>query len=127
MWTHYGTIGSLINVKDCDSGNPIEDSQKIDRIEGRLRNVLKGDNDIRSTKTSDSLAVTHTERRPHQMMFADRDYEREPIIRSASESLAVTVQNWVERSHSVVNVQCKGRRKIFPCNSISSFPSSVIG
>ncbi|XP_034675829.1 ACT domain-containing protein ACR8-like [Vitis riparia] len=112
MWTHNGRIASLIYVKDCDSGNPIEDSQKIDRIEGRLRNVLKGDNDIRSAKTSVSLAVTHTERRLHQMMFADRDYEREPIIRSASESPAVTVQNWVERGYSVVNVQCKDRRKL---------------
>ncbi|XP_065858052.1 ACT domain-containing protein ACR8 [Euphorbia lathyris] len=112
VWTHNGRIASLIYVKDCNSGSPIEDSQQIVRIEARLRNVLKGDNDIRSAKTSISMAVTHTERRLHQMMFADRDYERKPILGFNADSPVVTVQNWVERGYSVVNVQCKDRMKL---------------
>ncbi|PON57427.1 ACT domain containing protein [Parasponia andersonii] len=112
VWTHNGRIASLICVKDCDSGCPIEDSQKIDRIEALLRNVLKGDNDIRSAKTSVSMAVTHTERRLHQMMFADRDYERKPILQFSADSPLVTVQNLAERGYSVVNVQCKDRTKL---------------
>ncbi|KAL6182056.1 hypothetical protein ACLB2K_043479 [Fragaria x ananassa] len=112
VWTHNGRIASLICVKDCGSGCPIEDSQKIDTIEARLRTVLKGDNDIRSAKTSVSMAVTHTERRLHQMMFADRDYERKPILQLCTDSPIVTVQNWAERSYSVVNIQCKDRAKL---------------
>ncbi|KAF3448426.1 hypothetical protein FNV43_RR09139 [Rhamnella rubrinervis] len=112
VWTHNGRIASLIFLKDCDSGCQIEDSQKIDKIEALLRNVLKGDNDIRSAKTSVSMAVTHTERRLHQMMFADRDYERKPILQRCTDSPAVTVQNWTERGYSVVNVQCKDRSKL---------------
>ncbi|OAY56626.1 ACT domain-containing protein ACR8 [Manihot esculenta] len=112
VWTHNGRIASLISVKDCNSGSPIEDTQQIHRIEARLRNVLKGDNDIRSAKTSVSMAVTHTERRLHQMMFADRDYERKPILRRTADSPVVTVQNWVEREYSVINVQCKDRMKL---------------
>ncbi|KAF3958547.1 hypothetical protein CMV_016560 [Castanea mollissima] len=112
VWTHNGRIASLIYVKDCDSGCPIEDSQKIDRIEALLRNVLKGDNDIRSAKTSVSMAVTHTERRLHQMMFADRDYEWKPILKCSDDCPIVTVQNWIERGYSVVNVQCKDRSKL---------------
>lgn len=112
VWTHNGRIASLIYVNDCDSGCPIEDSQKIDRIEARLRTVLKGDNDIRSAKTSVSMAVTHTERRLHQMMFADRDYERKPILQLCTDSPVITVQNWAERSYSVVNIQCKDRAKL---------------
>lgn len=112
MWTHNGRIASLIYVNDNDSGSPIEDSQKIDRIEAMLRNVLKGDNDIRSAKTSVSLAVTHTERRLHQMMFADRDYERKPLIKTYDESLVVAVQNCLEKGYSVVNIQCKDRTKL---------------
>ncbi|KAK0587311.1 hypothetical protein LWI29_020930 [Acer saccharum] len=112
VWTHNGRIASLIYVKDCNSGSPIEDSQQIDRIEARLRNVLKGDNDIRSAKTSVSMAVTHTERRLHQMMFADRDYEWKPILSHSTDYPVVTVQNWVERGYSVVNVQCKDRTKL---------------
>ncbi|XP_050230098.1 ACT domain-containing protein ACR8-like [Mercurialis annua] len=112
VWTHNGRIASLIYVKDCNSGSPIEDSQHIDRIEARLRNVLKGDNDIRSAKTTVSMAVTHTERRLHQMMFADRDYERKPILKRRADSPVVTVQNWMEKGYSVVNVQCQDRMKL---------------
>ncbi|KAK9143682.1 hypothetical protein Syun_013082 [Stephania yunnanensis] len=114
VWTHNGRIASLIFVKEVDSGSPIEDAQKISKIEGRLRNVLKGDNDIRGARTTVAMAVTHTERRLHQMMFADRDYERKPLNESVkdSSSPSVSVQNWLERGYSIVNVQCKDRRKL---------------
>ena len=113
MWTHNGRFASLIYVRDCDSGCPIEDTQKIDKIEGRLRNVLKGVNDIRSAKTSVSMVVMHSERRLHQMMFADRDYERKPILRTSGDFPAVTVdQNCLEKGYSVVNIQCKDRVKL---------------
>ncbi|KAF9615322.1 hypothetical protein IFM89_022973 [Coptis chinensis] len=107
VWTHSGRIASLIFVKDVDSGSPIEDSQKISTIEGRLKNVLKGDNDIRGARTTVAMAVVHTERRLHQMMFADRDYERKP-----NNGTQVTVQNWLERGYSILNVECKDRRKL---------------
>ncbi|KAK7366829.1 hypothetical protein VNO80_08828 [Phaseolus coccineus] len=112
VWTHNGRIASLIYVKDSSSGSAIEDSQKINKIELRLRNVLKGDNDIRSAKISVSMAAMHTERRLHQMMFTDRDYERTPILEVTSDSPVVTVQNWAGRGYSVVNVQCKDRTKL---------------
>ncbi|KAF5734861.1 putative amino acid binding protein [Tripterygium wilfordii] len=113
VWTHNGRIASLIYVNDCNSGSPIEDRQKIDRIEARLRNVLKGDNDIRSAKMSVSMSAMHTERRLHQMMFADRDYERKPILQLTGDySPVVSVQNWEERGYSVVNIQCRDRTKL---------------
>ncbi|KAD5508320.1 hypothetical protein E3N88_16023 [Mikania micrantha] len=113
VWTHNARIAAIIHLKDCDSGSPIEDSKKINKIEVRLKNVLKGDNDIRSAKTSVSLAVTHTERRLHQMMFADRDYDRTPIIKTHGRySPLISVQNYSEREYSVVNIQCKDRPRL---------------
>ncbi|XP_071692420.1 ACT domain-containing protein ACR8-like [Rutidosis leptorrhynchoides] len=113
VWTHNGRIASLIYVKDCDSGCPIGDTQKIESIEARLRNVLKGDNDIRSAKTSISMGFTHTERRLHQMMSADRDYERIPIIKTSDEySPLVSFQNCLEKGYSVLNITCKDRPKL---------------
>ncbi|KGN50186.1 ACT domain-containing protein ACR8 [Cucumis sativus] len=112
VWTHNGRIASLIYVKDCNSGSPIKESERIDTIVGRLRNVLKGDDDILYAKTSVSMTVTHTERRLHQMMFADRDYERKPVQQHTEDSPVVTVQNLVERGYSVVNIQCKDRMKL---------------
>lgn len=112
VWTHNGRIASLIYVKDSNSETPIEDSQRISTIEARLRNVLKGDNDIRNAKTSVTNAVLHAERRLHQMMYTDRDYQRNPIFKFSSDTPIVTVQNWAERGYSVVNVQCKDRVKL---------------
>lgn len=113
VWTHNGRIASLIYLKDCDSGSLIKDSQRIRRIESKLRPVLKGDNDIRSAKTTVSMAVTHTERRLHQMMFEDRDYERNPLAGSTKyDTPEVTVQNWTERGYSEVYVKCKDRSKL---------------
>ncbi|KAH6771835.1 ACT domain repeat 8 [Perilla frutescens var. hirtella] len=112
VWTHNGRIASLIYLNDDDSGFPIEDLEKLEMLEGMLRNVLKGDNDIRSAKTSVSLAVTHTERRLHQMMFADRDYDRMPLIRTRDDAPVVSVQNYLEKDYSVVNVHCKDRNKL---------------
>ncbi|GER44183.1 ACT domain-containing family protein [Striga asiatica] len=107
VWTHNGRIASLIYLKDDNSGSPIEDEQKLDAIGAVLRNVLKGDNDIRSARTSVSLAVTHTERRLHQLMFADRDYEAGPGL-----GPSVSVRNYLEKDYSVVNIQCRDRNKL---------------
>ncbi|GMI71722.1 ACT domain repeat 8 [Hibiscus trionum] len=113
LWTHNGRIAALIFVKDCKSGSPINDSQQIDRIEARLRNILRGDDDIRSVRTSVSLDVSHTDRRLHQLMFADRDYENKPVLQCMlNPPVMVTIQNCAERGYSVMNVQCKDRVKL---------------
>eukprot|EP00252_Welwitschia_mirabilis_P004918 TRINITY_DN1526_c0_g1_i2.p1 TRINITY_DN1526_c0_g1~~TRINITY_DN1526_c0_g1_i2.p1 ORF type:complete len:236 (+),score=45.09 TRINITY_DN1526_c0_g1_i2:445-1152(+) len=60
------------------------------------------------------MGVTHTERRLHQMMFADRDYERMIAINSLEERCRplVTLQDCTERDYSVVNIRCKDRSKL---------------
>eukprot|EP00268_Persea_americana_P051864 TRINITY_DN5765_c0_g2_i2.p1 TRINITY_DN5765_c0_g2~~TRINITY_DN5765_c0_g2_i2.p1 ORF type:complete len:427 (+),score=71.57 TRINITY_DN5765_c0_g2_i2:543-1823(+) len=111
IWTHNGRIASLVHVKDENSGSEIKDLHKIDRIERRLRNVLKGDSDSCRARTAVSMAVTHTERRLHQMMLADRDYEGK--LGSVAETEAnVSVQDWSEKGYSVVNVRCEDRPKL---------------
>lgn len=111
IWTHNGRIASLIYVKDEDSGSAIEDSHKIDRIERRLRNVLEGDSESCSVGTAVSMAVTHTERRLHQMMFADRNHDKKLGSVAVAEA-NVSVQDWSERGYSVVNVRCEDRPKL---------------
>eukprot|EP00253_Pinus_taeda_P020929 PITA_20929 len=79
----------------------------------KIRKSRQGDNDKRGAKT---VVSSHTERRLHQMMFANRDYERahnggaEP--RSDQLRPVVTLQNCVEKGYSVVNVKCKDRPKL---------------
>ncbi|KAL1210972.1 ACT domain-containing protein ACR8 [Cardamine amara subsp. amara] len=108
VWTHNGRVASIIYAKDYSSGSPVQDSNKISRIEARLRHVLKGDNGVARTCVSKDLI--HTERRLHQLMYEDRDYEMR--TEEKSHVVVVTVQNWAEWSYSVVNVQCQDRTKL---------------
>ncbi|MQL83952.1 hypothetical protein Taro_016443 [Colocasia esculenta] len=116
VWTHNGRIASLIHVKDEGSGSRIEDPQKIQLIEARLRNVLRGDGDDvqASARTAPVLSTnaTHADRRLHQMMFAFRDYERPAAAETSHSPPSVSVQNWVDRGYSIVNVQCRDRPKL---------------
>ncbi|CAA0820562.1 ACT domain-containing protein ACR8, partial [Striga hermonthica] len=112
VWAHNGRVASLIFVKDCHTGCPIKDEDKLDKIGSVLRNVLKGDDETtRSVKTSVSSAVTHTERRLHQLMFADRDYDTGASGGPGS-CPGVSVRNYLEKDYSVVSVQCQDQNKL---------------
>lgn len=116
VWTHNTRVAAVVYVTDELTGAPIDDSEKLSTIKLQLCSVLKGDNDKRGAKTAVSMVVTHTERRLHQMMFADRDYERahngSAECRSDQLRPVVTLQNCVEKGYSVVNVKCKDRPKL---------------
>ncbi|KAJ8500267.1 hypothetical protein OPV22_010819 [Ensete ventricosum] len=111
VWTHNDRVACILFLKDQLSGSPLDDAQRIHRIESRLRHVLKGDHGVRSGKTAvTSMAVAHPDSRLHQLMLADRDYERGSS--APASSTFVSVQNWDERGYSVVNVQCRDRPKL---------------
>lgn len=108
LWTHKGRIAALLFVKDEDSGSTVEDSYKIRQIEARLRNVVRGATTALSSSSTEAAGGTRADRRLHQMMFADRDYE----LRGGGGPPSVSVQNWAERGYSIVNVQCSDRPKL---------------
>ncbi|URD92694.1 ACT domain [Musa troglodytarum] len=111
VWTHNGRVACILFLKDQFSGSPLDDAQRIHRIESRLRHVLEGDHGVRSGKTAvTTMAVAHPDSRLHQLMLADRDYERGSS--APASSTFVSVQNWDERGYSVVNVQCCDRPKL---------------
>ena len=62
------------------------------------------------------MGVTHTNRRLHQMMFVDQDYERVDRGRSRSTEYKfgplVTVHNCLEKDYLVVNILCKDRTNL---------------
>nr|CAD1820595.1 unnamed protein product [Ananas comosus var. bracteatus] len=108
-WTHNGRIACLAFVNDSVSGCPIADDLRIRRIESRLRHLIKGD---RGTIAA-APAHAHVDRRLHQLMLADRDYENAGgAAESPPQSAVVVVQDWAERGYSVVTVQCRDRPKL---------------
>lgn len=113
VWTHNTRAAAVMQVTDEESGAAVTDPEKLSTIKKLLCNVLKGSNKSREAKTVVSHGVTHTERRLHQMMFADRDYERVSVDGSSeTQRPEVNVVNWYDRDYSVVTIRCKDRPKL---------------
>ncbi|KAL6573542.1 ACT domain-containing protein acr4 [Orobanche hederae] len=115
VWTHNTRAAAVMEVTDETTGGPITDPEKLTLVKCLLCNVLKGSNKSRDAKTSVACGVTHTERRLHQMMFDDRDYERvsgDGDDDGEKERPNVNVVNWHDKDYSVVTVKCKDRPKL---------------
>ncbi|XP_042446816.1 ACT domain-containing protein ACR4-like isoform X1 [Zingiber officinale] len=112
VWTHNTRVAAVMQVTD-EMNSAITDPQRLSRIKQLLCNVLKGNNRHRGAKTAVSVGITNTERRLHQLMLDDRDYERSEED-SGNENCwtKVTVVNWFDKDYSVVTIRCKDRPKL---------------
>ncbi len=131
VWTHNLRAACVLYVTDEETQGPIANGKKLERIKELLFKVMEGgaSNDENrggggGAKTDIATEVTHTERRLHQMMFADRDYEalelppapRCSTSRSSTvekkDKPVIAIQSRNERGYSVINVACKDRPKL---------------
>lgn len=116
VWTHNSRMASVVYITDEATRLPIDDPDRLAKIKQLLRYVLKGDRDKRAAKTAVSMGSTHTERRLHQMMYADRDYDRNNTTGQddASERSRplVAVENCLDKGYSVVTISCRDRPKL---------------
>ncbi|KAJ1685549.1 hypothetical protein LUZ63_016939 [Rhynchospora breviuscula] len=107
MWTHNMRIASIVLVTDISTGQPIYDSNRLGKIKQLLSYVLKGSTDV-------SFNSTHVERRLHQIMYANHDYDRGGeetcTLRGHVE---VTVENCNDKGYITVNAKCNDRPKLF--------------
>ncbi|KAI3953665.1 hypothetical protein MKW98_017489 [Papaver atlanticum] len=113
VWTHNTRAAAVVRITDESSGSAITDPHRLLGIKQLLCNVLRGNNKIREAKTVISNVEINTDRRLHQMMFADRDYERaDDNIQDEQKRPSVTVVNWCDKDYSVVTIRCKDRPKL---------------
>ncbi|KAJ7943299.1 ACT domain containing protein [Quillaja saponaria] len=113
VWTHNTRAAAVMQVTDEETGSAIVDPERLSLIKELLCNVLGGSNKTRGAKTVVSHEITHTERRLHQMMFADRDYERSDDDNfDEKQKPNVTVDNWYDKDYSVITIRCKDRPKL---------------
>lgn len=116
MWTHNTRVACVVYVNDSTTSGAVNDPDRLSAMENSLRNVLRAHrNDVKGTCTSFSIGPMHVDRRLHQLMFADKDYENDsgdveknnipfkPII---------TIELCEDKGYSVVNVKCKDRPKL---------------
>ncbi|KAM7464430.1 hypothetical protein LguiA_032551 [Lonicera macranthoides] len=113
VWTHNTRAAAVVQVTDEETGAAITDQGRLSMIKKLLCNVLNGSSRSREAKTVVSHAVTHAERRLHQMMFADRDYERDiDEVFDQKHRPNVSIVNWYNKNYSVVTIRCKDRPKL---------------
>ncbi|XP_057493376.1 ACT domain-containing protein ACR4-like [Actinidia eriantha] len=114
VWTHNSRMASVVYITDELSGLPIDDPDRLAKIKQLLLYVLKGDRDKRGANTAVSVGLTHTQRRLHQMMYADRDYDTDELSGSSSDRSKplVTVENCSEKGYTAVNLRCPDRPKL---------------
>lgn len=114
VWTHNSRMASVVYITDEASGAAIDEPDRLSNIKRLLRFVLKGNRE-RSAKTSIAIGTTHTERRLHQMMYADRDYDNNDDGEHGNAGRikgCVTLENCTEKDYTVVYVRCKDRPKL---------------
>ncbi|XP_077250399.1 ACT domain-containing protein ACR6-like isoform X2 [Tasmannia lanceolata] len=114
VWTHNERAAAVVHVTDESTRCAIEDPKRLSTIKELLCNVLRGNNDLKTAKMTVSLGVTHRERRLHQMMFADRDYERIGMgkVEDKGSRPHVALLDCFEKDYTVVTMTCKDRPKL---------------
>nr|XP_009799496.1 PREDICTED: uncharacterized protein LOC104245573 isoform X2 [Nicotiana sylvestris] len=114
VWTHNSRMASVVYITHEENGLAIDDTDRLAKIRQLLLYVLKGDRDRRSANTAVSVDSTHKERRLHQMMYADRDYDKDDTdcISSDRTKPLVTVENCADKGYTVVNLRGADRPKL---------------
>lgn len=117
VWTHNMRVACVLYVNDETTSQAVDDPSRLSKMEEQLRNVLRGrGDDVRGARTSFSIGTTHVDRRLHQLMLADKDYEIGGSVTEGNEVISfrpvITIDHCVEKGYSVVNIKCKDRPKL---------------
>ncbi|KAD0949286.1 hypothetical protein E3N88_24168 [Mikania micrantha] len=113
IWTHNARAAAVVNVTDDMMGCAIEDPDRLLTIQNRLCNVFKGNNDLKTAKmTLSPPGSMHRERRLHQIMFDDRDYEKIEQEDINGLKADVCVLDCIEKDYTVITMRCKDRPKL---------------
>ncbi|KAL8166144.1 LOW QUALITY PROTEIN: hypothetical protein V2J09_007643, partial [Rumex salicifolius] len=117
IWTHNRRTACVVYVND-DTNSTLHEPKRLSIMEEQLKNILGGcssssRNDEKSGATCLSkVGFTHVDRRLHQMLFADRDYEGEATDKIVPLPSRISVEHCREKGYSVVTVHTKDRPKL---------------
>lgn len=138
-WTHNSRSAVIMYVVDESTGEPVADPDRLAHIREQVGAVVgahlgEGGRLWKVGLSGPAPGRIHTERRLHQLMHEDRDYEGGPsprpvegdqfstrtaVIearkRGSSSPLMetqVSIDSWKEREYSIVNVRSRDRPRL---------------
>ncbi|KAK7293805.1 hypothetical protein RJT34_16680 [Clitoria ternatea] len=117
VWTHNRRIACVLYVNDA-TNQAMDDSKRLSIMEEQLNHILRGcEDDEKVARTNFSMGFTHMDRRLHQMLFADRDYESAAMTTTDADGPPafrpkIRIERCKEKGYSVVSVRCKDRAKL---------------
>lgn len=116
-WTHGSRLASILYITDEVSRLPIDNPIRLNKIKGILQYVLELHHDkpgVAHTVVMITIDGINIERRLHQMLYEDRDYNTMKNDEGDQQKVMpmVTIEQYADRLYSVVNVQCKNRPKL---------------
>ncbi|KAG5241051.1 ACT domain-containing protein [Salix suchowensis] len=123
-WTHNTRAASIIYMEDGFRGGPITDPKRLAHVQEQLENVVEAHHGMGERRSVRLLAPapgqqTHTERRLHQLMYANIDYEPcqgcnggGAAHRDNCTKINVFIESCEEKGYSVVNVRSRDRPKL---------------
>ncbi|XP_039137421.1 LOW QUALITY PROTEIN: ACT domain-containing protein ACR3-like [Dioscorea cayenensis subsp. rotundata] len=140
-WTHNSRAACIMTLVDTPSARPIVSRERLGYVEEQVGSVVgahRGPGEkMHVSLSGPTPGRVHSERRLHQLMLEDGDYEESPlplpvegdqfakvnIEERKKESMGfgsgaarmvtqVSVDSWKERGYSVVNVRSRDRPKL---------------
>ncbi|GLU13419.1 hypothetical protein SLE2022_300570 [Rubroshorea leprosula] len=121
-WTHNTRVACIIYVEEGLKDGAITDPNRLAQVQYHMENVVGAHHENwerRSVRlTVPTAGRTHTERRLHQLMYADMDYEQCRGCDGCSRQwngcgkTHVSIESCNEKGYSVVNVSCGDRPKL---------------
>ncbi|XP_061359063.1 ACT domain-containing protein ACR1 isoform X2 [Gastrolobium bilobum] len=125
-WTHNDRVACIIYLEEASKPGPIDYNEHLAKVQDQIQNVVEahdgsGEKEKRSVRlTSFAAGRHHTERRLHQLMYADGDYEscrachgdRSGEHKKGCDGTHVSVSRYEEKGYWVVNVRSRDRPKL---------------
>ncbi|XWS41744.1 hypothetical protein CRYUN_Cryun17cG0109400 [Craigia yunnanensis] len=119
QWTHNSRVACIIHVEDGLQGGPIMAPERLAQVQEKLESVVEAHHESGEQKsvrlTAPAAGRTHTERRLHQLMYADRDYAQCQGCNgrcSHWNGCTKTLVTIEEKGYSVVNMRSRDRAKL---------------
>ncbi|KAL2322858.1 hypothetical protein Fmac_027237 [Flemingia macrophylla] len=118
-WTHNHRVACVIHLEDAAKPGPVNDSERLAHVRERLQSVVEACHGgeegkrVRLRLWNFGARRHHTDRRLHQMMHADGDFDSRSYGACNGEKKNVSVGRYEEKGYWVVNVRSRNRPKLF--------------